>query len=150
MYERELETEQNCNILNPTLMVIIAFLSRSPGLLNRGPGGPASLGAGFLYRIISNSSGRQLTNFLCTELYNTHLLLMSVTNHTHSTHPRSRLYSDIPRPDALVIYTGAFPNVTAWPGRRSIYNKSINLSQPISIGSKAGAVKVSLQQISWV
>ena len=39
----ELETEQNCNILTPTLMVITAFLSRSPGLLNRVPGGPASL-----------------------------------------------------------------------------------------------------------
>ena len=34
----ELETEQNCNILTPTLMAITAFLSRSPGLLNRGPG----------------------------------------------------------------------------------------------------------------
>ena len=44
MFERELETEQNCNILTPTLLVITAFLSRSPGLLNRGPGGPASLG----------------------------------------------------------------------------------------------------------
>ena len=51
--ERELETEQNCNILTPTLLAITAFLSRSPGLLNRGPGGPASLGAGFLYRILS-------------------------------------------------------------------------------------------------
>ena len=29
-------------------MAITAFLSRSPGLLNRGPGGPASLGAGSL------------------------------------------------------------------------------------------------------
>ena len=42
-YERlcvrgELETEQNCNILTPTLMAITAFLSRSPGLLNRGLG----------------------------------------------------------------------------------------------------------------
>ena len=44
MCERELETEQNCNILAPTLLVIIAFLFRSPGLLNWGPGGPASLG----------------------------------------------------------------------------------------------------------
>ena len=47
-------------------MAITAFLSRSSGLLNRGPGGPAALGAGSLYRIfISNS-----LNFLCTELYN--------------------------------------------------------------------------------
>ena len=43
--ERELETEQNCNILTPTLLAITMFLSRSPGLLNWGPGGPASLGA---------------------------------------------------------------------------------------------------------
>ena len=48
--ERELETEQNCNILTPTLMAITAFLSCSPGLLNRGP---TLLGAGFLYRILS-------------------------------------------------------------------------------------------------
>ena len=39
----ELETEQNCNILTPTFMAITAFLSCSPGLLDRGPGGPASL-----------------------------------------------------------------------------------------------------------
>ena len=38
--ERELETEQNCNILTLTLLAITAFLSRSPGLLNREPGGP--------------------------------------------------------------------------------------------------------------
>ena len=36
--ERELETEQNCTILTPTLLAITAFLSRPPGLLNRGPG----------------------------------------------------------------------------------------------------------------
>ena len=44
MCEGELETEQNCNILTPTLMAITAFLSRSPGLLNRKPEDPASLG----------------------------------------------------------------------------------------------------------
>ena len=44
MCERELETKQNCNILTPTPMAITAFLSGSPGLLNRGPGGPASQG----------------------------------------------------------------------------------------------------------
>ena len=42
----ELGTDQNCNILIPTLMAVTAFLSRSPGLLNRGPGGPASRGHG--------------------------------------------------------------------------------------------------------
>ena len=33
----ELETEQNCNRLSPTLLAMAVFLSRSPGLLNRGP-----------------------------------------------------------------------------------------------------------------
>ena len=33
--------------------------------------------------------------------------------------------SDIPRPDAPVIYIGAFPFLTAQPGRRSIYNTNI-------------------------
>ena len=42
--ERELETEQNCNILTPTPMAITVFLSRSPGLLNRGPVGPSLSG----------------------------------------------------------------------------------------------------------
>ena len=32
---------KDCNILTPTLLAITAFLSCSPGLLNRGPGGPA-------------------------------------------------------------------------------------------------------------
>ena len=53
MFERELETEQNCNIFTPTPMATTAFLSHSPGLLNWGPGGPASLDAGFLYHILS-------------------------------------------------------------------------------------------------
>ena len=86
--ERELEPEQNCNILILTLMATTAFLSRSPGLLKLGAGGPASLGhgpnssifsptaqsgvpmapllgAGSLYRILSPTD----SNFLCTELY---------------------------------------------------------------------------------
>ena len=61
----------------PPLLWPSVFLSRSPGLLNRGPGVPASLGASFLYRIsspthlIPNWSDLQnWLNFLCTELYN--------------------------------------------------------------------------------
>ena len=38
--ERELETEQNCNILTSPLLWPSAFLFRSPGLLDRRPGGP--------------------------------------------------------------------------------------------------------------
>ena len=64
MCERELETEQNCNILTPTLLAITAFLSRYPGLLNGGPGAH-SVGCWFsLTHLITN-----WLNFLCTELY---------------------------------------------------------------------------------
>ena len=151
MCKRELETEQNCNILTPTLLAITAFLSRSPGLLNRGSGGRATLGAGFLYHILSPTRlipnwligglkaplGRcwlslphlvsNWLNSLCTELNNSWtytFFLWASQFHTHSTCLRSRLYyPDIPRPDAPVIYTGAFPILTARQGRRSICNK---------------------------
>ena len=94
MCERELETEQNCNILTRTLLAITAFLSRSPGLLNRRPEGPASVGHVPQSSIFSPtglipnwligglrapSAGCWLSlqhlvsnwlNFLCIELYN--------------------------------------------------------------------------------
>ena len=94
MCGRELKTEQNCNIFTPTLLAITAFLSRSPGLLNWGPGGPASLGhvpqssifspTGLISKLNRGSRGPLLLgavfstapflqlplNFLCTELYN--------------------------------------------------------------------------------
>ena len=97
MCERELETKQNCNILTPTLLAIIAFLSHSPRLLNQRPGGPASLGhvpqssifsptglisklsigglkdpsaSGFLYRILSPTClVSKLTDFLSSPSY---------------------------------------------------------------------------------
>ena len=105
MCERELETEQNCNILTPTLLAITAFLFRSPGLLKRGPGDLASLSAGFLYRILSPTHlTSNWLNFLRTELYNSStftFFLWASQFRTHSTCPRSRLlYPDIPRPDA--------------------------------------------------
>ena len=50
---------------------------------------------------------------------------MGITNCTYLIRPWSRLYSDIRRPDAPVIYTGAFPILTAQLGWRSIYNTSI-------------------------
>ena len=84
--ERELETEQNCNILTPTLMAISVV---SPGLFNRRPrgllphlvtnGSPNTLGSwgpllpggGFLYHILSLTHliSNSLTSCL-NELYN--------------------------------------------------------------------------------
>ena len=110
MCERELETEQT-----PTLLAITAFLSRSPGLLNRGPGGPVYLGAGFLYRTLSLTGlVFKLTDFLSSLSHNFALI--------QPVHSQGYNILIIPRPDAPVIYTGAFPILTARPGRRSICN----------------------------
>ena len=83
--ERELETEQNCNILTPTLMAITAFLFRSPGLLNQGPRGPASLG----YVPHSNIFFPTHLNFRSPGLYNnlTHTLLPASVTISHSIQP---------------------------------------------------------------
>ena len=70
--------------------------------------------------VFSTASYLQLTDFLSSPgLYNcsTPTFFLWVSQITlNSTRPRSRLYPDIPRPDAPVIYTGAFPILTAWPG----------------------------------
>ena len=60
----ELETEQNGNILTPTLMAITAFLSRYPGLLNRGPGPPPCW-----VLVLSTASYLQLTRTSCARSY---------------------------------------------------------------------------------
>ena len=62
----ELGTEQNCNILTPTLMATTAFLSRCPGLLNQGPGDQPLLGYGSHSSIFSPTD----LNFLSPGLYN--------------------------------------------------------------------------------
>ena len=134
--ERELEIEQNCNILSPTLMAITAFLSRSPVLLNRWPGGPAFLGHGphssivsptaqsgvlraplCWVLVLSTASSLQLTRTSCAPSY------IIVLRPLNSTCRQSRLFPRYLRPDAPVIYTGAFPILTARPG--SICNKLI-------------------------
>ena len=95
--ERELETERNCNILTPTLMVISVVSFSFSRVVNRRPGGPAFcwvlafstaschqrvsklnrgsqrpllLGAGFLYHILSSTGlGSKLTDFLSSPSY---------------------------------------------------------------------------------
>ena len=69
MCERELETEQNCKILtSPAPLDIAVCRSRSPGLLNRGPGGPASLGH-VLIPASSHQLVSKLTHFLSSPSY---------------------------------------------------------------------------------
>ena len=60
--ERELEAEQNCNILTPTLMAITAFLSRSPELLNQGIGAQLSVESWAPTWTLTSSSELQLLN----------------------------------------------------------------------------------------
>ena len=105
--ERELETEQNCNILTPTLMAIsVSFLhSRAAQLL----------GAGFLYRILSPTGlvsklvskvyltslsspsyiiVQSPTQYLWNGMFDRHqveITVMQFTGHSLPVHP-SRLY----------------------------------------------------------
>ena len=76
---------------------------------------PPLLGAGFLYRILSPTDWLPVVTRVIW-LFDIHFFLVGVTNCTHSTRPWSRLYPDIPRPDAPVIYTDAFLILTAWLG----------------------------------
>ena len=69
VYERELETEQSCNILTPTLLPITAFLSHSPGLLNRGLGAQPLWMLVSLPHHISNSSDLQTDWISCAPRY---------------------------------------------------------------------------------
>ena len=132
----------------PPLWWPSVFLSCSPGLLNRGPGGPTSLGhvlisnssdpqllnqgptllgAGFLYRILSPTGlVSKLTDFLSSSSYiivQHPLLLVGVTIALIQPIHGQGYNSDIPWPDAPVIYISAFAILTARPGHRSIYNK---------------------------
>ena len=151
MCERELETEQNCSILTTTLMAIsVSFpypWAAQPGaqplwvmVFSTAP---------YLQLVWSSTLNRRPEGSLCWELvFSTATCLQLVWSPTHWTscalsyiivqRPPSSCgrhnfaliqpvhgqgyNSDIPRPDAAVIYTGAFPVLTARPGRRSIYN----------------------------
>ena len=127
MCERELETEQNCNILILTLLALTVFLSRSSGLLNRGPGGPASLGHVLIPASSPTGLVSKLTDFLSSLSYiivQRPLLLVGVTVALIQPILGQGYNSDISRPDAPVIYIGAFLILTVRLDRRSIYNTS--------------------------
>ena len=147
MCERELETKQNCNILTPTLLAIIAFLSCSPGLLTREPGAQTwssiqhllsncncsigglrapSVGCWFsLPHLISNSLDLWLTWTSCSRGYkkiDLHPLLASVTI-SHSIQPLdSQGYILIFLDRMHLLFTQGISYFDIWSGRRSIYN----------------------------
>ena len=135
MCERKLETEQNCNILTPhsTGHNRVSFPFSCPAQPEAW--GPTLLGAGFLYRILSPTGlVFKLTDFLSSPSYiivQRPLHLVGVTIALIQPIHGQGYNSDIPQPDAPVIYIGAFPILTAQPGRKSIYN--IFMSQLMSI-----------------
>ena len=87
---------------------------------------PTLLGAGFLYCILSPTGlVSKLTDFLSSPSYiivQRPLLLVGITIALIQPIHGQDYNSDIPRPDAPVIYIGAFPILTPQLGRRSIYN----------------------------
>ena len=96
----ELETEQTATYWPPVLLSLSALLSRSAGLLNRGSWGPIAL---CWMLVLSTASYLRLTdsnslNFLShrvIQLFDCHLLPVSVAFAPNSTRPRSRLYLDV-------------------------------------------------------
>ena len=84
MCERELETEQNCNLLTPTLMAISVSFSFS-WAAQPGAWGPSLSGCYFLYRILSPTGliFKNSMNFLCTELYNSSMPTQSLMHFQH-------------------------------------------------------------------
>ena len=132
--ERELETEQNCNILTLTLFAITAFLSRSPGLLNRGPGAHSAGCWLSLTHLVTNGSGHQ-TNWLpvFTELYNSSTTTFLWASQIALIQPiHGQGYNILIDWMHLFFYIGAFPILTPQPGRRSIYNTSKETSSNFS------------------
>ena len=129
MYERELETEQNCNILTPTLLAITVSLLFS-WFAQLGAWGLPLLDAGFLYSILSPTGlVSKLTDFMSSSSYIKVQRLPSSNGSQNfsliqSVHDQGYNILIIPRPDAPIIYIRAFPILTAWLGRRSIYNTS--------------------------
>ena len=87
--------------------------------------GPTLLDAGFLYRILSPTGlVSKLTDFLSSLSYiivQRPLLLVGVTIALIQPIHGQGYNSDIHRLNAPVIYIGAFPMLTAQPGRKSLY-----------------------------
>ena len=145
--ERELEIEQNCNILTLTLMAISVSFPFS-WAAQPGAWGPALLGAGFLYCILSPTRlVSKLTDFLSTPSYiivqrplnlwngmfdrhRAEITVMQFTGHSLPVHqfvtvpwdfnPVPYCQPSLPTPMEYALPPSLECHV--WPGRKSIYN----------------------------
>ena len=105
---------KDCNILTPTLLAIAAFLSLSPELLKRGPGGPASAGSGshstdcnnWLQTLISNWSQRPVAPGYIIVCHPPAFCERHIW--TQFNPPTVNVIPWYLRPDVPVIYTVAF------------------------------------------
>ena len=124
--ERELETEQRLQYIDPkTLLAITAFLSHSPGLLNWGPGGPA-----LCWELVPTAQSGTLTSsselqLIWTSCHCGYIIVLCPLN---STWRQSR-----PSPDLLISLTGC----------------TCNLHRCISYFDSLAGSEVNIQQ-SWL
>ena len=100
--ERELETEQNCNILTLTLLAITVFLSRSLGLLNRGPECPAFCWVLTFSTTSCHQRVSKLTDFLSSPSY---MIVQSLTQYIPITG-----YQDVSLPLSLEWHAWLSPS----------------------------------------
>ena len=161
--KRELETEQNCNILTSLAPHDIAVCrTRSPGLLNRSPGGPASLGH-FLIPSSSHQLVSKLTDFLSSPSYiivqpptqslEWHVWSSSSGNNCHAVHRSLSTgasvyectmgfylvpYCQLDSPTQIEYALPPSLEWHVWRGRRSIYN------------SWASDQDTSMQHLRWI
>ena len=122
--------------LVPSLSGTCSSIFSPTATTQSGAWGPTLLGAGFLYRILSPTGlFSKLADFLSSLSYiivQRLLLLVGVTVALIQSIHGQGYNSDIPRPDAPVIYIGAFPILKARPCRRSIYNINMFLKNSLA------------------
>ena len=123
VWEVSWRLNKDCNILTPTLLAIAAFLSCSPGLLNRGPGGPSSAGTWFSFRhLLSNWSELPVAGGY---IIIWHPPTSCERHNPHSIQPfDSQGYPLISSTGCTCYLHRCISHLTARPGRRSICNSS--------------------------
>ena len=131
VWEASWRLNKDCNTLTPTPLAIAAFLSHSPGLLNRRPGGPAlrSLVLTARTRTLTSNSDLQLIIFLSNPGYisNWHPPASCERHNSHSILPvDSQGYPPISWTGCTCYLHWCISHLTFRPGRRLVcYNVKI-------------------------
>ena len=113
VWEVSWRLNKDCNILTPTLLAIAAFLSRSPGLLNRGPLRGLVLTPRTDLQLIWTSCRAGLYNYSTSTcfLWASHLHSIQLVD--------SQGYPLISSTGCTCYIHRCISRLTAWPGRRS-------------------------------